>query len=89
MVTSYKAATDIDVLTSSFPIPGFGLIPINAFVLHGSEPVLVDTGAVVDGDEFMTDLQSVIDPVDLKWVWLTSITSGRCNGCSPRIRSSV
>ena len=71
MITTYKAATDIDVLTSSFPIPGFGVIPINAFVLHGPEPVLVDTGAVVQSDEFMTALQSVIDPTDLKWMRLT------------------
>jgi len=71
MITSYKAAPDIDVLTSSFPIPGLGLIPINAFVLQGPEPLLVDTGAVIDSDEFMTTLRSVIDPADLKWVWLT------------------
>ncbi len=71
MVTTYKATTDIDVLTSNFPIPGFGLIPINAFVLHGPEPVLVDSGAVVESDEFMSALQSVIDPSDLKWIWLT------------------
>ena len=71
MITTYKAAPDIDVLTSSFPIPGFGLVPINAFVLHGPEPVLVDTGAVVEHDEFMTVLRSVIDPADLRWIWLT------------------
>jgi flavorubredoxin len=70
-ITTYKAAPDIDVLTSSFAIPGFGLVPINAFVLHGPEPVLVDTGAVVDREEFMTALRSVIDPADLKWIWLT------------------
>jgi flavorubredoxin len=71
MVISYKAAPDLDVLTSSFPIPGMGFVPINAFVLHGPEPVLVDTGAVVERDEFMTALRSVIDPADLKWIWLT------------------
>jgi len=71
MTGSYKAAADIDVLTSIFPIPRFGLIPINAFVLHGAEPVLVDTGAVVESDEFMTALRLVIDPADLKWIWLT------------------
>ena len=27
MVSSYKAASDIEVLTSNFPIPGFGLVP--------------------------------------------------------------
>jgi len=71
MISTYKASPDIDVLTSSFPIPGFGLIPLNAFVLHGSESVLVDTGAVVESDEFMTVLRTVIDPAELKWIWLT------------------
>jgi flavorubredoxin len=71
MVNSYKAAPDIEVLTSNFPIPGYGLVPINAFVIKGSEPVLVDTGAVVEREEFMAALRSVIDPTDLKWIWLT------------------
>lgn len=71
MVNSYKAAPDIDVLTSNFPIPGYGQVPINAFVIKGSEPILVDTGAVVQNGEFMPALQSVIDPAELKWIWLT------------------
>jgi flavorubredoxin len=71
MISSYKAAPDIDVLTSDIAIPGFGLVPVNAFVIHGSEPVLVDTGAVVESEEFMAALRSVIDPGDLKWIWLT------------------
>jgi len=71
MVETYQAAPDIHVLTNPFPIPGFGLVPVNAFVLKASEPVLVDTGAVVDREEFMLALRSVIDPRDLRWVWLT------------------
>ncbi len=71
MITTYKAAPDIDVLTSNFPVPGLGLIPINAFVLHAAEPVLIDTGAVVESEDFMTALRSVIDPADLRLVWLT------------------
>ena len=71
MIDLYKAAPDIEVLTSNFPIPGYGLVPINAFVIKGSEPVLVDTGAVVESEEFMAALRSVIDPSELKWIWLT------------------
>ena len=71
MISSYRAAPDIEVLTSDFPVPGFGLVLINSFVLRGSEPVLVDTGAVVESEEFMPALRSVIDPADLKWIWLT------------------
>lgn len=68
---TYKAADDIEVITSAFPIPGFGLVPVNAFVLKGSEPVLVDTGTVVESDDFMSTLQNVIDLQDLRWIWLT------------------
>ncbi len=71
MINSYEATPDIEVLTSSFPIPGYGLVPINAFVIHGSEPILVDTGSVVESGEFMPALRAVIDPADLKWIWLT------------------
>jgi flavorubredoxin len=71
MINTYKAAPDIEVLTSNFPIPGYGLVPINAFVIKGKEPVLVDTGAVVESEEFMHVLRSVIDPTELKWIWLT------------------
>ena len=48
---TYRPAPDIDVITSNIPVPGFGLIPVNAFVLHGAEPLLVDTGAIVEADE--------------------------------------
>lgn len=68
---SYKATSDIEVLTSNFPIPGLGLVPINSFVIKGSEPILVDTGAGVQSGDFMTALRSVIDPGNLKWIWLT------------------
>lgn len=71
MVTTLKVAPDIDMITSSFPIPGYGLVPINAFVIKGPEPMLVDTGAVIESDEFMAALRSVIDPAELRWLWLT------------------
>ena len=71
MTTTYRAAPDIDVLTTVHEIPGLGFIPINAFLLHGSSPILVETGAVVDREQFMTALRSLIDPADLRWIWLT------------------
>jgi flavorubredoxin len=71
MFEPYQAAPDIDVLPSYFPIPGLGILPINAFVLRAAEPVLVDTGFVLLSGEFMAQLSSVIDPEDLRWLWLT------------------
>jgi flavorubredoxin len=71
MMHTYKAAPDVDVVTSTATIAGFGQLAINAFVIHADEPVLVDTGSVVESDDFMAALQSVIDPADLRWIWLT------------------
>lgn len=71
MVHSYTVAPDIEVITSNFPIPGYGFVPINAFVLKGPEPILVETGAAIQSAEFMQALRSVIDPADLRWIWLS------------------
>jgi flavorubredoxin len=68
---SYAATDDIDVINTDFPIPGYGMIPINAFVLHGREPLLVDTGPVIQADDFARTLETVIDPMELRWIWLT------------------
>jgi flavorubredoxin len=62
---------DIDILPAFFPIPGAGFLAVNAFVINAKEPVLVDTGMGIESEEFMQALASIIDPQDLRWVWLT------------------
>lgn len=71
MNTPYQVIPDIIALPAHFPIPGAGFLPVNAFVIKSKEPVLVDTGMGIDSDEFMNALESVINPRDLRWVWLT------------------
>ncbi len=62
---------DIEILPAHFPVPNAGFLPVNAFVIKAGDPVLVDTGMGKDGDAFMQALEAVIDPRDLKWIWLT------------------
>ncbi len=71
MTTCFTATPGVDVITTTADIPALGSLAINAFVLHGSEPVLVDTGTVAGTAEFMSALTSVIDPGELRWIWLT------------------
>jgi flavorubredoxin len=71
MEPARKVTNEIEVLPSFFPAPGLGFVPINAYVLKSAEPVLVDTGTPVEHDAFIAALESVIDPEDLKWIWLT------------------
>jgi flavorubredoxin len=67
----HQAMSDIAVLPAHFPIPSTGFLPVNAFVIKAREPVLVDTGMGIESEEFMKALESIIDPQDLRWVWLT------------------
>ncbi|MCG6911002.1 MAG: MBL fold metallo-hydrolase [Deltaproteobacteria bacterium] len=71
MEKAYQIMPDIEVLPSHFPVPGAGFLPVNAFLLKAKEPVLIDTGMGIDSEEFMKVLESVIDPRDLKWIWIT------------------
>lgn len=40
-------------------------------MLHAAEPVVVDTGMSLPGTGFMDALGTVIDPADVRWIWLT------------------
>ena len=67
----YEAVPDIEVIPSHFQIPAAGFLPVNAFVIKAREPVLVDAGMGIESEAFMQALASIIDPQDLRWVWLT------------------
>ena len=71
MTSAFTATPGVDVISTSVDIPTLGLLAVNAFVLHGAEPVLVDTGTGAEAGDFMATLGSVIDPKDLRWIWLT------------------
>lgn len=89
---TYRAEPHIEVIASDFPIPGYGMLAINAFVFKGSEPMLVDTGAVIESQDFMEALRSVIDPRELRWIWLSHTdfdhigSLGRLLADNPQIR---
>jgi flavorubredoxin len=68
---NYSVTSDIEILPSYFPVPGLGILPINAFLIRAEEPVLVDTGVAVLSHEFMTQLAGIIDLEAIKWLWLT------------------
>jgi flavorubredoxin len=65
------ACDDWSVLPAWAPVSDLGVLPINAFVLRGSEPMLVDTSVGAFGDTFLASLGSVVDPADLRWIWLS------------------
>src|SRR3954453_10520257 len=71
MEQPYPVGSDVHVLPSELAVPGVGSIPINSFVLHSEQPVLVDCGLGTEEGAFIEALRTVIDPGDLEWIWLT------------------
>ena len=71
MDAPYQAAPDVHVYPANLPIRGVGVLGVNAYLLMAEEPVLIDTGIGVDGDDFIAAVSSIVDPQKLKWVWLT------------------
>lgn len=71
MIEPYPATPEIDVLPNVLDIPGYGTITVNGFVLKAQDPMLIDTGTTLQSDEFVEALEQVIDPEDLRWVWIT------------------
>ena len=67
----YVALGDIHVLPTSQAAPGHGVLPVNAFVIRDRAPVLIDTGLASEEDRFLERLWSLVDPGDLRWVFLT------------------
>ena len=66
-----SSAPDVTSLVDSAEIPGLGFLPINAFVLHAEQPVLVDTGQPASRGHFLDALWAQVEPDDLRWVYLT------------------
>lgn len=67
----HRPAPDVTAISDVVEIPGLGFLPINAYVLHAAEPVLIDTGVPGSRAAFLDALWSVVDPADLRWVYLT------------------
>jgi glyoxylase-like metal-dependent hydrolase (beta-lactamase superfamily II) len=62
---------DVTVLNDQDEIPGLGFLPVNAFVIHAEQPVVIDTGLSTDDKDFVSWLSQVLDPADVRWIWLT------------------
>jgi glyoxylase-like metal-dependent hydrolase (beta-lactamase superfamily II) len=60
-------------LGSWMPVPGLGALPGNAFVIRARQPVLVDTGLAALREPFLDALAGVVDPAELRWIYLTHL----------------
>lgn len=46
-------------------------IPVSSLLIRGAEPVIVDTGAPIHRDEWLDKVFSLVDPEDVRWIFLS------------------
>jgi flavorubredoxin len=72
MLPAQRVAADTHVIRQVF---GEGLMPqvlqLNSVVITGAEPVIVDTGAGFTVDAWSEAAFSLVDPADVRWVYLS------------------
>ena len=57
----HRPLPDVAVLADRLEVPGIGHLPVNAFVLHAAEPVVVDTGLGLPDRNFLEDLGTELE----------------------------
>lgn len=67
----YRVAPDTFVIPELVPGPPGAYVALNSMVITGAEPVIVDTGNELSRTEWMDAAFSLVDPADVRWVFLS------------------
>ncbi len=68
---------------SWLPLPGLGVLPANAYLIRARQPVLVDTGVAALREPFLDALAAVVDPAELRWIYLTHMDADHVGNLLP------
>jgi len=71
LLEPYRIADETFVIPWALEAPPVGHFHMNSMVIRGAEPVLVDTGAPAVRAQWLEAAWSIVDPLDVRWVFLT------------------
>jgi flavorubredoxin len=71
MPKAYQIHDDAFVIPEALPVPGVGKLPVNAMVLRGKEPMILDTLAIVHRETFLDEVWRIVEPEDVRWLFLS------------------
>ena len=68
----------VQVAPETFLIPNLApggepgvYLPVNSLLIRGEEPIVVDTGAPVHREHWLEMVYGLVDPADIRWVFLS------------------
>jgi glyoxylase-like metal-dependent hydrolase (beta-lactamase superfamily II) len=83
MFESRTVAPDTEILPSYLPVPGMGVLADNAYLIFAAQPVLVDAGVAALRTELVAALEGLLDPAELRWIWVTHADPDHIGGLAP------
>ena len=69
--TPQLIAPDTFLIPNLAPAGPDMLLHVNSMVIRGQEPVIVDTGAPVHREQWLEKVFSVVEPEDVRWIFLS------------------
>jgi flavorubredoxin len=67
-----QIAPDTFVIQATYGAPGAPVkVHMNSMVIRGTQPIVVDTGAPVHRQQYLEDLFSIVEPDDVRWVFVS------------------
>lgn len=70
-VTPYRVAEGTYVVPQLMEAPPVGLFYLNSLVIQGREPVIVDTGTLINRERWLEQVFAIVEPTDVRWVFLS------------------
>lgn len=67
----YEVADDTFVIPWLLEAPPVGIIAVNSLLIRGEQPMLVDTGAPANRDEWFANVGNLVDLDDVRWIFLS------------------
>ena len=77
MHSAVPDTSPVPVAPETFLIPNLAaagpdvFVPVNSLLIRGEEPIIVDTGAPVHRERWLQAVFSLVDPEDVRWVFLS------------------
>ena len=67
----FRIAPETFVIPNLAPGGDGVYVPVNAMLIRGAEPVIVDTGAPVHRELWLEKVFSLVEPEDVRWIFLS------------------
>jgi flavorubredoxin len=67
----YRIADDTFLIPNLVPAEPGTFVSVHTLVIRAQEPVVVDTGAPLHRDQWLANVSAVVDPEDVRWIFLS------------------